>query len=126
LGLGIIQLVTVPESQAPQQAHFLLDQVRQDIRDTVIQANVIELIEKIIIYKFPQKSRQELEQMFDLTDWKQTQFYKDVKLEGKLEGKLEIVRQLLQRGMTLAEVVSLTGLSEQELQQMNGKLTMEN
>ena len=60
--------------------------------------------------------------MFNLTDWKQTQFYKDVKLEGKLE----IVRQLLQQGMTLAEVVSLTGLSEQELQQMNGKLTMEN
>ena len=71
--------------------------------------------------------------MFDLADWKQTQFYKDVKLEGKLEGKLEIVRQLLQRGMTLAEVVSLTGLSEQELQQelsteikMNGQLMAEN
>jgi predicted transposase YdaD len=60
--------------------------------------------------------------MFNLTDWKQTQFYKDVKLEGKLE----IVRQLLQRGMTLAEVVSLTGLSEQELQQMNGQLTTDN
>jgi lambda repressor-like predicted transcriptional regulator len=67
--------------------------------------------------------------MFDLTDWKQTQFYKDVKLEGKLE----IVRQLLQRGMTLAEVVSLTGLSEQELQQglstevkTNGQLVTEN
>jgi lambda repressor-like predicted transcriptional regulator len=67
--------------------------------------------------------------MFDLTNWKQTQFYKDVKLEGKLE----IVRQLLQRGMTLAEVVSLTGLSEQELQQglsteikTNGQLITEN
>ena len=67
--------------------------------------------------------------MFDLTDWKQTQFYKDVKLESKLE----IVRQLLQRGMTLAEVVSLTGLSEQELQQglsteikTNGQLITEN
>jgi predicted transposase YdaD len=96
--------------------------VRQDIRDVAIQANIIELVEKIIIYKFPQKSRQELEHMFNLTDWKQTQFYKDVKLEGKLE----IVRQLLQRGMTLAEVVSLTGLSEQELQQMNGQLTTDN
>jgi len=67
--------------------------------------------------------------MFDLTNWKQTQFYKDVKLEAKLE----IVRQLLQRGMTLAEVVSLTGLSEQELQQglsteikTNGQLITEN
>jgi hypothetical protein len=67
--------------------------------------------------------------MLNLTDWKQTQFYEDVKLEGKLE----IVRQLLQRGMTLAEVVSLTGLSEQELQQelsteikTNGQLIAEN
>jgi hypothetical protein len=45
------------------------------------------------------------------------------------EGKLEIVRQLLQRGMTLAEVVSLTGLSEQELPteiKTNGQLITEN
>jgi predicted transposase/invertase (TIGR01784 family) len=89
IALSIIQLVTIPESQAPQQAKSLLNQVRQQINDVVTQANVIELVEKIIIYKFPQKSRQELEKMFDLTDWKQTQFYKEVKLEGKLEGKVE-------------------------------------
>ena len=72
--------------------------MHQDIRNAVIQVNVIELIEKITIYKFPQKSRQELEQMFNLTDWKQTQFYTN----------------------------PLTALSEQELQEMNGQLTMEN
>ena len=45
LGLGIIRLVSVPESQAPQQVQFLLKQVRQDIRDVAIQANIIELVE---------------------------------------------------------------------------------
>jgi len=42
-------------------------------------------LERVIIYKFPQKSNKELEEMFGLAEWKETQFYKDVKLEGKLE-----------------------------------------
>ena len=104
LGLSIIQFVTIPESQAPQQAQHLLNQVRQEIGDAVTQANVIELVEKIIIYKFPHKSRQELEQMFDLAEWKQTQFYKDVKLEGKLEGKLETIPLLKKLGLTVEQI----------------------
>ena len=100
LGLSIIQFVTIPENQAPQQAQNLLNQVRQEIEDAVTQANVIELVEKIIIYKFPHKSRQELEQMFDLAEWKQTQFYKDVKLEGKLE-TIPLLKKL---GLTVEQI----------------------
>ena len=37
--------------------------------------------------------------------------------EGLQRGKLEIARRLLQLGMSLAQVVQVTGLSEQELQQ---------
>jgi predicted transposase/invertase (TIGR01784 family) len=36
---------------------------------------------------------------------------------GLKKGKVEIAQQLLNRGMALEEVVSLTGLSEQELTQ---------
>ena len=108
IALSIIQLVTIPESQAPQQAKSLLNQVRQQINDVVTQANVIELVEKIIIYKFPQKSRQELEKMFDLTDWKQTQFYKEVKLEGKLEGKVEGTLQAKLETIPLLRRLGLT------------------
>ena len=57
-------------------------------------------MEKIIIYKFPHKSRQELEQMFDLAEWKQTQFYKDVKLEGKLE-TIPLLKKL---GLTVEQI----------------------
>ena len=39
------------------------------------------------------------------------------KLEGKFEGKLEVAQQLLQLGMSVAQVSQVTGLSEQELQQ---------
>jgi len=38
--------------------------------------------------------------MFNLTDWKQTQFYKEVKLEGKLE-TIPLLRRL---GLTVEQI----------------------
>ena len=37
-------------------------------------------------------------------------------LKGKLEGKLEVAQKLLERGLSLAQVISLTGLSAETLQ----------
>lgn len=46
--------------------------------------------------------------MFNLTDWKQTQFYKEAKLEGKVEGKLEakleIILLLRRLGLTVEQI----------------------
>ncbi|MFM7907462.1 MAG: DUF2887 domain-containing protein, partial [Microcystis sp.] len=39
------------------------------------QRQLINLIESIIIYKLPQKSREEIEAMFGLSDLKQTRVY---------------------------------------------------
>ena len=56
---------------------------------------------------------------------KESAVYQEILQEGRQEGlqeglqrgKLEIARRLLQLGMSLAQVVQVTGLSEQELQQ---------
>ena len=57
---------------------------------------------------FPQKSNNELEEMFGLAEWKETQFYKDVKLEGKLEGikegKLETIPLLVKLGLSPEQI----------------------
>ena len=89
LGISILQFIVISAKKAPKQVQSLIEQTHQQVIDPNTQRNVIELIEKIIIYKFPQKSRQELEAMFNLTEWKQTKFDQEAKEEGKLEGKLE-------------------------------------
>ena len=89
LGISILQFIVISAKKAPKQVQSLIEQTHQQVIDPNTQRNVIELIEKIIIYKFPQKSRQELEAMFNLTEWKQTKFYQEAKEEGKLEGKLD-------------------------------------
>jgi predicted transposase/invertase (TIGR01784 family) len=52
---------------------------------------------------------------------KESAVYQEILQEGEQlglkKGKIEIAQQLLKRGMTLEEVMSLTGLSEPELQQ---------
>ena len=89
LGISILQFIVISAKKAPKQVQSLIEQTHQQVIDPNTQRNVIELIENIIIYKFPQKSRQELEAMFNLTEWKQTKFYQEAKEEGKLEGKLD-------------------------------------
>ena len=36
-------------------------------------------------------------------------------MEGKLEGKLEIAKKALKKGMSIAEIADLTGLTEVEI-----------
>ncbi len=138
LGLGILQLITSSAARAPQQTQTLITQARQQISDASIQQNIIELIEKVIVYKFPEKSSQELEQMFNLTEWKQTKFYQEAKAEGELEGKLKgklegelsgelkgelkgklkTVPLLLRLGLTVEQIAQELGLELEKIQQV--------
>ena len=128
LALGIIQLLFTPEANAPAQTQALVSQTRQQISDVNLQQDIIELIEKVITYKFPQKSRQELEQMFTLTDWQQTRFYQDAKKEGEEIGKqigeqrgeqkakLETVPLLLKLGLTPEQIALELKLDLEQIQ----------
>jgi predicted transposase YdaD len=52
------------KKKAPEQVKELMAQAQQQIRDQSFRRGVIELIEKVVIYKFPNKSPKELEKMF--------------------------------------------------------------
>ena len=68
-------------------AKSLVEKTQTQLTDTVRQENIIELIETIIVYKLPQKSREEIEAMFNLADFKQTRFYQDAFADGQLIGE---------------------------------------
>ncbi|MDJ0582046.1 hypothetical protein [Crocosphaera sp.] len=64
-----------------------------------------------MIYKFPEKTREEIEEMLGLNDLKQTRFYQEArdegKIEGKLEAKLELIPTLIKQGFTIEKTASL-------------------
>jgi predicted transposase/invertase (TIGR01784 family) len=113
LGLGIIQFIVSSAKKASKQIKTLINQTHQKIPDPITQKKVIELIEKIVIYKFPQLSNKELEAMFTLTEWKQTKFYQ----EAKEEGKLETIPILIQLGLSLEEIAEKLNLDRDIIDQ---------
>jgi predicted transposase/invertase (TIGR01784 family) len=96
--INIIQLILSTESQAVTMARRLGEKIEQET-DPEIQEQVLELIETVLVYKFPKLSRQEIEAMFTYSDLKQTRVYQEAKEEGEQRG-LQLGEQ---RGLQLGE-----------------------
>jgi predicted transposase/invertase (TIGR01784 family) len=67
-------------------------------------------IETIVLYKFPNLSREELETMLGLSELRQTRVYQEAREEGRLEAKLEMVPTLVELGLTVEEIAQRLGL----------------
>ncbi|MEB3180720.1 MAG: Rpn family recombination-promoting nuclease/putative transposase [Nostocaceae cyanobacterium] len=100
LGVGVVKLVVEPEDTAGQLARRLIEQAKQQLSDEALQRDFINLIEIIIVYKLPQKSREEIAAMLGLSELKKTKFYQEVQLETKLEA----ISELLRLGLTLEQI----------------------
>lgn len=108
LGLGLVQLVVESEAQAASRARRLIDQSQQEVVVGLSKQEIIELIQTIMVYKFPQLNRQEIEEMLGLSELKQTRVYQEAREEGRQEGEASLVLRLLARrlGQVAPEVRS--------------------
>jgi len=119
LGVGVIKLVVESEQQAVPQAKALIEQTRNQLSDSQLQQQMIDLVERIVVYKFPQKSREEIEAMFELSDLKQTRVYQEALAEGETQEAEKLVLQLLQHrfgeiSLNLSEQIRRLSLVEVE------------
>ncbi|MBA3921362.1 MAG: Rpn family recombination-promoting nuclease/putative transposase [Nostocaceae cyanobacterium] len=111
IGLKIIKLVVAPEDEAVQEARSLINQVQQ--APAANRRNLLELVEKLLVYKFSSYSRQELEAVFGLTEWRETRFYQEVQEETKLE----TIPELLKVGLNVEQIAQVLKLDIEVVQQ---------
>ena len=147
IAIGIIQLITHPEKDAPR--------IVQNLKQQNLNSDIIELIEAVLVAKFKKLSREEIEAMFALSDIKNTRVYQDAlqegeqkgwqrglttgltrglqkgwkkgkqegkqegRQEGKQEGKQEIAMNLLRVGMSVEQVAQVTGLTVEQVRQLH-------
>jgi len=88
IGIGLIQLIVLPEAQAPKLAKQVMQRT-DEITDVAVKQGIVELLLECLVSKFSKLSRQEIEAMFLVSDIKQTRVYQDAKQEGKEEGRQE-------------------------------------
>lgn len=123
IGLGIVQLIVEKPASSANKARELIRQAGRSLATSDISTQeIIELIETIIVYKFPQLSRQEVEEMLGLSELKQTRVYQEAleegRQEGRQEGKLAAVPLLLQAGVSIEQIAQQLDLDVAAVRQI--------
>lgn len=126
MGIGLVKLVVESEENAPERARQLIDRARQEAAGSISTAGIIDLVETIFIYKFPRLSRQEIEQMLNLSELKQTRVYQEALEEGREQERgegerriqLRAVPQLLRFGLSEEQVAQALGLDVEAVRRL--------
>jgi predicted transposase/invertase (TIGR01784 family) len=114
LGVSMARLVVESEERTPEQARGLIAKAQKDISDRMVQREIIELVETIVVYKFPQKNRQELEAMLGLGVLKETKFYQ----EAAYETKIETIPRFLKLGLSIEQIAEALDLPVEEVKKV--------
>jgi predicted transposase/invertase (TIGR01784 family) len=126
IGIATIKLIIANSDNSITQARELITRTKQEIDSQLQQQQVLQIIETILIYKFPRMNREEIEAMFGLSELKQTRFYQEAKEEGKEEGievgerkaKLDAVPGLIALGLTREQIAQVLNLSLAEISEI--------
>jgi predicted transposase/invertase (TIGR01784 family) len=118
LGMGIVRLVVESEDKAGEFAKTLINKAKETLTDTLTQRKVLEFIETIVVYKFPNLSREEIETMLNLNLLKGTKVYQEAKAEGELETKLRMIPILLELGLSIQQIAERLELDVEEVRKV--------
>ena len=88
LGIALMVLTIVEEEQAPSEARYLLGKAQAEVSGTERSRAIIDTIATIMVYKFINLSRREVEAMLGM-QLEQTRVYREAKEEGLQEGRQE-------------------------------------
>jgi predicted transposase/invertase (TIGR01784 family) len=94
--IKIVQLIMASTAKTPQFVEKLKFKVEQEPLSD-LQDKVVELIETVLVYKFPKLSREEIQAMFTLDDLRQTRVYQDANLEGRQNEARSLLLRLLSK-----------------------------
>jgi predicted transposase/invertase (TIGR01784 family) len=125
IGMGLIELIISKENQSQELVKNLMARTKTEINNDSERQGIIELLESVLMSKFSQLSRQEIEAMFLLSDIKQTRVYQEAKEEGEQEGKKNLLLRILSKkfGKLRDEYIkSINGLNIAQLEDLGEAL----
>lgn len=129
IGIATIKLVIENENKAIQKAKELITRTNQEIASVPEKQQLLQIIETILVYKFPNMDIEEIQEMFGLSDLKQTRVYQQAFAEGEregqqrgeqrgeLRGKLLAVPAMLAAGLTIEQIAQALDLTVDEVRQ---------
>jgi predicted transposase/invertase (TIGR01784 family) len=121
IGMGLIELIVSKENQSQELVKNLMTRTKTEVSNDSERQGIIELLKSVLMSKFSQLSRQEIEAMFLVSDIKQTRVYQEAKEEGE---KNLLLRQLSKRCGKLGDayIKSINSLTIAQLEDLGEAL----
>ncbi|MBW4618790.1 MAG: Rpn family recombination-promoting nuclease/putative transposase [Cyanosarcina radialis HA8281-LM2] len=120
--VALMVLTTIDEERANQEARHLLARNQQEVPQAQNRA-IMELITTIMVYKFEDKSQQEVEEMLGIT-LQETRVYREIKEEGIQEGEQK-GREKGEKSLVLRQLARRVGELPPEVRQQVESLSLE-
>ncbi|WP_422387085.1 DUF4351 domain-containing protein [Aphanizomenon flos-aquae] len=119
--MGLIELIVSKENQSQELVKNLMTRTKTEVSNDSERQGIIELLESVLMSKFSQLTRQEIEAMFLVSDIKQTRVYQEAKEEGE---KNLLLRQLSKRFGKLGDayIKSINSLTIAQLEDLGEAL----
>jgi predicted transposase/invertase (TIGR01784 family) len=111
LGVASMVLTIVKEREAPEKARMLIGRANQEVDSLTVRQDIIDMVSKIMIYKFNQLSREEIDAMLG-TKLEETRVFK----EAQEEKAKTIALNFLRQGLSVELVAQGTGLTIEQVQ----------
>lgn len=100
LGIALMRLTTVEETDAADVARALLERSRQEASSAIVKRSIMEMVTTIMVYKFTNLERQEIEAML-AQSLQETRFYQEVRAEGEEIGEQRAEQRGIERERAL-------------------------
>jgi predicted transposase/invertase (TIGR01784 family) len=117
LGVAAMVLTIVENAIAPERARMLIGRANQEAIPSSSRQGIIEIISTIIVYKFTNLSRQEVNEMLG-TKLEETRVYQ----EAQEEKAQAIALNMLRESVPLEQISRFTELSVEQLQQLQSEM----
>ena len=109
-GIKILQLVTAPREATRELVSDLVEQSRQ-FGDCERGRAIVQLVEELLMRRFTELNREEIRQMFQLHDLKESKVWQEAEQVGKERERerrdRDLVKRLQAKGTSLKEIAEL-------------------
>lgn len=119
LGYAILLFVGFQGTDALDTGRALVERAEKEMPEEKSRRDVIELIETLVLAKFPTLTRKELATMLKLEDVRRSRIWQEAAEEGKIEGKVEGKSEGRREAkLELVPKLAALGLNQQRIAEM--------
>jgi predicted transposase/invertase (TIGR01784 family) len=121
--MGILELIAAKPETALEKAQAMVPRLKSSDRSQEFQRIAIQFLETVMVHQFPKMTREEIEKMLQVSDFRETRVFQEALEEGMEKGREEgreemlekVVFSMLDAKLPTVEIAKFTGLSAAQI-----------